>query len=335
MKIWIWVVCIVCFWQFPIKAETVDIELIRYREATRLADQQRFIQAAQQWHQLSVHFLLSDDPLSKRKMWQYAGLAEALAAISANRENNVIAYRYWADSTRYLMTGGTNWELMKKKLQHRYENGNRLLSTFMQVGGLSADDILQQDLAMLQIWRDKLALFSFTSPKLGLSARQTAVVAVDPKQNSQANFNNRQANHHSVFQPNKALTGLTSGHFPDQQMVPRKEFSKPDIAEPESIRSTPSISARASSELSSSELSTQEPSTSKMSMLEPAIVNSVGLIENSEIPLTTRESGENISSSAPINVHPPARGNILTNESESVEAIQRRSFAPEPETKSD
>ncbi len=314
MKIWMWIMILVCFCQFPVKAQTVEIELNRYQEATNLAEQRRFNQAAQQWHQLSVSFLLAEKQLGRRKMWQYAGLAEALAAISADRVNNVIAYRYWADSTRYFMTGGTNWALIKKQMQGRYEIGNRLLSTFMQAGVLSAaDDILQQDLAMLQIWHDELAIFSFSSPKLGLSAKKTAAVAVEPEQNSPASFNNRQASHHSAFQPNKALTGLASAHFPDQQVIPREEFNKPDISEPDSSRSTQSTSA-----LSISALSISGPSIPEKSNTEPAIVKPVA-----------------VPSSMSIIVHPPARGNILTSEHESVEAIQRRSFAPVPEIKED
>lgn len=322
-KIWMWIMILGCFCQFPIKAETVEVELKHYQEATRLAEQRRFNQAAQQWHQLSVSFLLAEKQLGKRKMWQYAGLAEALAAISADKVNNIIAYRYWADSTRYFMTGGTNWALMKKQLQHRYEIGNRLLLTFMQAGGLSADDILQQDLSMLQIWHDKLAIFSFTSPKLGLSARKAAAVTVAPEQNSQASFNNRQAGHHSAFQPNKALTGLASVDFPDQQVIPREEFSTPDTLEADSSLATQPTSALSISELSISELSILGPpaselSASELSNTEPAIVKPVA-----------------VPSSMSVTVHPPARGTTLTSEHESVEAIQRRSFAPVPEKKED
>ncbi|GHA51894.1 hypothetical protein GCM10007086_27280 [Photobacterium aphoticum] len=146
-----------------------------------MVSQGRYTQAAEQWHRLSLAFLSAESQLGRKKMWQYAGTAEALAAMAADKANDAMAYQYWADSTRYLMTGGTDWLQMRKKLHRRFEQANTLLSTQLQVADVasSVDLEWQQTLSQLQVWDEKLTVFSFAAPKLGMEdMRQQAAASL-------------------------------------------------------------------------------------------------------------------------------------------------------------
>ncbi|KXI22252.1 hypothetical protein [Photobacterium sanguinicancri] len=149
-------------------ASPVDVEISLYSKATFLAKSGRYKQAAEQYHRLSILFLSSEAKLGRKNMWQYAGLAEALAAIAADKTNSAKAYQYWADSMRYFMTGGTNWDQMKQKLHMRYEAANTQLSTQLQINDFTAtiDEHWQNELDTLQAWDEKLNFFSFTSLNL-------------------------------------------------------------------------------------------------------------------------------------------------------------------------
>ncbi|WP_051902060.1 hypothetical protein, partial [Photobacterium sanctipauli] len=199
-----------------VKAAAVDVELSHYAKATHLANLGRYQQASEQWHRLTIIFLSSEAKLGRKRMWQYAGLSEALAAAAADKANSADAYQYWADSTRYLMTGGTNWDQMRKKLHRRYERANTLLSTQLQVADLasSVDAEWQQELSTLQTWDEKLGLYRFSSPKLGLQDTrhdQAVKEAIPPPKPM------------TTYQPRggaKKLSGLSKTFSNEQQFVP-------------------------------------------------------------------------------------------------------------------
>ncbi|MGF1683609.1 hypothetical protein [Photobacterium minamisatsumaniensis] len=199
-------------------AATVDVALSHYTKATHLASLGRYEQASEQWHRLTIIFLSSEAKLGRKRMWQYAGLSEALAAVAADKANNADAYQYWADSTRYLMTGGTNWDQMRKKLHRRYERANTLLSTQLQVADLasSIDAEWQQELTTLQVWDEKLGLYRFKSPKLGLQDARDYQV---PSNIQPAPIQKPV----TVYQPRtggKKLSGLNKTFSNEQQFVP-------------------------------------------------------------------------------------------------------------------
>ncbi|AJR08312.1 hypothetical protein C9J03_12955 [Photobacterium gaetbulicola] len=203
----------------PLKgiASTVDVELNYYTKANYLVSAGRYQQASEQWHRLTILFLSSEAKLGRKRMWQYAGLSEALAAISADKANDAMAYQYWADSTRYLMTGGTNWKQMKKKLHRRYEHANTLLSTQLQVADLasSIDSEWENELAVLQSWDEKLSLFSFESPKLGLADGQDRGAAIQPVTATPKVI--------PAYQPpqgGKKLSGLNTSYSKGQHVIP-------------------------------------------------------------------------------------------------------------------
>lgn len=344
-----------CCYQVTAYAQPVNVELKYYSKANHYLGQGKYKLAAKQWHQLSLVFLRSEAKLGNRHMWQYAGLAEALAAMSAEKTNDVIAYQYWADSGRYLMTGGTNWPLVQKQLHQRFETTNTQLSAFMQVNDLTANDSdqWQQDLSILQVWNDKLAVFTFSSPKLGLSSKRH-VTAVNQQQPI--------VNYKGAFQPNKKLSGLGAATFRGNQITPVVINS--DINEQQNVQEL------MMTEITIPETTTEEMLTESVSsegtvpkagvpkgvssripaaglslpivIDEPAIEHEP-LVDINEIELEINEIEPEINVKPVLTPtpkltgepdvkqfqeNPLARGNMATIKDENVEALQRRSFAP-------
>ncbi|MDR8526140.1 hypothetical protein [Shewanella fidelis] len=152
----------------------LSLSLKPFSKGNYLVKKGAYDQAAAHWHQLSIQFMSNSQNLSPQQMWQNAGLAASLAAIAADKAQDPIAYQYWADSTRYLLTGGTNWSQLQQQLHQRFETANTQLSVAMQVNDINAaiDASLDLELSVLQVWDDKLAIFEFSSPRLGLNRLQ-------------------------------------------------------------------------------------------------------------------------------------------------------------------
>jgi len=330
-------------------AQTVQVNLVHFNKATYLISQGRYMQAAKHWHQLSLLFLRSEQQLGTRDMWQHAGLAEALAAMSASHAERAISYQYWADSTRYLLTGGTNWQQMQKNLHRRYENMNSQISSFIQVNELSinADDQWQTDLNILQVWNDKLAIFSFSAPKFGLNRQQSDVAS---KFNSQ-----RTTPRHKRYKRTRKLTGLNGQTFYGQQVSP----TAPILLESAINPSLPLINKAAPVETietieSKVELIDEINATSKTEGIsiigDGGVINEVMPLSlstdmpktitlgNKKTPLnnTTQidiefEPAENTHYSTKDIILQPSQiphANIAIQDSEKVESRQRRTFIP-------
>ncbi|MCL1049291.1 hypothetical protein L2755_06780 [Shewanella abyssi] len=155
----------------PAFAEALNLELRPFSKGNYLLAKGRYPQAATHWHKLSAVLLSNPNKVSRQEMWQSAGLAASLAAIAADKAEDPIAYQYWSDSTRYLLTGGTNWSQIQQQLHQRLETANTQLSVAMQVSDVTSaiDENLDIELTALQLWQEKLNFFSFTTPKLGLN----------------------------------------------------------------------------------------------------------------------------------------------------------------------
>ncbi|MEZ8742081.1 hypothetical protein AB6E21_18735 [Photobacterium swingsii] len=232
------VLCLLMLFPFlsTANASAVDVDISLYSKATFLAKSGRYKQAAEQYHRLSIMFLSSEAKLGRKNMWQYAGLAEGLAAIAADKSNSAKAYQYWADSMRYLMTGGTNWDQMKHKLHMRYEAANTQLSTQLQINDFAAtiDEHWQNELDTLQAWDEKLDFFSFSSPKLGL---------VDRSQAGSTAVNASQVKPKVMYQPpsssGKKLSGLNNSFSQSKQFapVPAADPTPEPLSEPEPAES--------------------------------------------------------------------------------------------------
>ncbi|MCL1147559.1 hypothetical protein AB4298_02725 [Shewanella sp. 10N.261.52.F9] len=194
-----------------------NISLKPFSKGNYLLKKGAYDQAAAHWHQLSILFMTNSQQLSPQEMWQSAGLAVSLAAIAADKAQDPIAYQYWADSTRYLLTGGTNWSQLQQQLHQRFETANTQLSVAMQVNDINTgiDASLDLELSALQIWDDKLQIFEFSSPRLGLNRHeQSNVIAPMPYSTEQT----------EQGAGNKKLSGIetTGSQQPSFTLAPKK-----------------------------------------------------------------------------------------------------------------
>lgn len=290
-------------------ARVVDIELSIYGKGTMLANSPRDRQSADYWHQLSNKIMASESKLGAQKMWQYAGLSEALAAIAANKRNDVKAYEYWSNSTRYLLTGGTEWSQMQKYLHRRYENINTQLSTQLTTSdvGVSLDNQWQQELSILQIWEDKIGVFTFKGPKLGL------------KSNSSGDYSNGGAiatpNYNSTrviktSNGKKKLTGLGGSFSRGQSIIPvASEGEKSDLDDTKIIEVE---------ELSmSSEMSRSSGKNSDIVVITPDEKFDYRTVEkDNKLPVEE------------VTYNPIHKANIGNVDENTVEVLQRRTFIP-------
>lgn len=205
-------------WSAVLLASPMEVELSYFSKASHLANAGKYHQAAEQWHRLTIVILSSEAKLGRKRMWQYAGLSEALAAIAADKANDAVAYQYWADSTRYLMTGGTTWERVRKSLHRRYEHASTLLSTQLQVADLASgmDSQWEQDYVVLQTWEQKLGVFHFQSPKLGLSDHTQADRVMSQSVPSVPAYQPAAVS----IQGKKKLSGMSNAFSHEQQFAP-------------------------------------------------------------------------------------------------------------------
>lgn len=293
-------------------ARVVDIELSIYGKGTMLANSPRERQSADYWHQLSNKIMASESKLGAQKMWQYAGLSEALAAIAANKRNDVKAYEYWSNSTRYLLTGGTEWSQMQKYLHRRYENINTQLSTQLTSSdvGISLDNEWQQELTILQIWEDKLGVFTFKGPKLGL------------KSNSSGDYSNSGGG--AIATPHynstraiktsngkKKLTGLGGSFSRGQSIIPvASEGEKSVLDDDTKIIEVEELST-------SSEMSRPSGKNSDIVVITP----------DEEFDYRTVEK-ENKLPVEEVTYNPIHKANIGNVDENTVEVLQRRTFIP-------
>ncbi|MGR5061388.1 hypothetical protein [Photobacterium sp. DNB22_13_2] len=294
--------CLVAFMPIKAMASAVDVELNYYSKASHLVNAGRYQQASVQWHRLTILFLSSEAKLGRKRMWQYAGLSEALAAISADKDNDAMAYQYWADSTRYLMTGGTNWKQMKKKLHRRYEHANTLLSTQLQVADLasSIDSEWEKELAVLQSWDEKLSIFSFESPKLGLADRQerdilNQATSIQPKVSP-------------VYQPpqgGKKLSGLNTSHSKELHVIPTGEQALSSTAPSVSVSEATTPQVVEADRGHSREGSGIDPGSKKALVPTESSVSRHLVVSDTEVKLETApvmSKGIDISGSTPVKV---------------------------------
>lgn len=179
------ILCLTLLFSHALHAQPQLISLKPFSKGNYLLAKDAYAKAAEHWQQLSVLLISNPQGLPPQEMWQNAGLAASLAAIAADKVGDPIAYQYWSDSTRYLLTGGTNWPQLRQQLHQRYETANTQLSVAMQVNDINGgiDATLDLELSVLQIWNDKLKLFEFNSPKLGLSRFDHPAATLPPSPN--------------------------------------------------------------------------------------------------------------------------------------------------------
>lgn len=305
-------------------ANVQSVELRLFSQPTLLAGNGRYKQAAEQYHRLSIQILASESKLGTDKMWQYAGLAEALATVCANLDNDAKAYEYWANSVRYLLTGGTDWSQLRQYLHQRNEQANTQLLTQMQTFDVAGgyDQSWENDAAVLQVWQEKLNLFTFNGPRTGMRASApSANIASEPV--APAAVPSVGA---ASVPGEKKLKGIESNFSQAPSFAPVPEQVAPVTSE-SSTQATSTIP-----QTNRHLIQTQtKPSESGNVLATPIEEFDYESMEREPTPEPSEGRDTNASSEAQPERSVP-RANIDAESTSGVEAIQRRSFAPLPTT---
>ena len=143
---------------------------------TLLLSQGRYSQAATLMHQQANRALSLESQIGTKEMWQTAALADALAAMAAEKVEDPVAYEYWSNSVRYFLMGGSNWNQYRQQLQVDYKAFDAQFSIATNSDGPSAyvDDAWIQFSSLIHIWDQKLNFFRYESPSAGLIRKQPA-----------------------------------------------------------------------------------------------------------------------------------------------------------------
>ncbi|AYV22824.1 MULTISPECIES: hypothetical protein [Vibrio] len=305
-------------------AQVQDVELRVFSQPTLLAGNGRFKQAAEQYHRLSLQILASEAKLGTEKMWQYAGLAEALATVCANLDNDPKAYEYWANSVRYLLTGGTEWSQMQQYLHQKNEQANTQLLTQMQTFDVAGgyDQSWENDAAVLQVWQEKLNLFAFSGPKIGLKSTRTQTSLPSSTPPPVAT---------QTVPGQKKLKGIESNFSQSQGFVP-KPASQPNET-PEGINNAAPTSAPARAVVTNRHLiqTSPAPAENEVTIIATPIDEfDYEAAERDEINALANEADLGDLDNTLSTERQVPRANIGAESSSGVEAVQRRSFAPVP-----
>lgn len=143
---------------------------------TLLLSQGRYSQAATLMHQQANRALSLESQIGTKEMWQTAALADALAAMAAEKVEDPVAYEYWSNSVRYFLMGGSNWIQYRQQLQVDYKAFDAQFSIATNSDAPSAyvDDAWIQFSSLIDIWDQKLNFFRYESPSVGLIRKQPA-----------------------------------------------------------------------------------------------------------------------------------------------------------------
>ncbi|WP_299494609.1 hypothetical protein [uncultured Shewanella sp.] len=296
-------------WHSAVLAVTKELDLTPYTKTNYLLSKGRYKQVAEHWDKLSILLLANRNGLDQQTMWQSAGLAAALASIAADKNNDPIAYQYWADSTRYLLTGGTNWQQVQAHLHQRLETANTQLSVVLQVndvtGGL--DESLEKELSVLQVWDDKLDFFAFTAPKLGLNKY------TEPSQTNQAASNVRQTNRARPTHQEKSngqqkkLSGFDANFSQTQSFI-----GAPTVTQTDDVSSKNQLDP---------EKNLTDDSNKEEHNDDSSIEGKETVINGSDSALSSAAQGHIQPSTAP---SPMVRGNLSIIEEQQYESRQKR-----------
>jgi hypothetical protein len=150
---------------------------------TLLLSQGRYAQAATLMHQQANRALSLEHKIGTQEMWQTAGLADALAAMAAEKAKDPAAYEYWSNSVRYFLMGGSNWNQYSQQLLIDYKAFDARFSIATNSGGPTAfvDDAWIQFASLIDIWEQKLDFFRYESPSAGLIQKQPTNTLPTPR----------------------------------------------------------------------------------------------------------------------------------------------------------
>ncbi|WP_260260568.1 hypothetical protein [Vibrio intestinalis] len=271
MKRWIWILWFVSSTLMAIEKPVVDA----LTTPTLLLGQGRYAQAAASFHLQSTLMLTLEKQLGVKAMWQAAGLAEGLAAIAAEKDQDPIAYEYWGNSVRYFLMSGSNWESLQAELHQEFEQANTRLQSNASVTGVGAilDNHWLQLFTLVEVWQDKLNYFAYKAPSSELA---TAVIQSAGSQGNEPPSSGTQL---KQFSPKKQLQ-LDAGFKAKQTFDPSLAIP-PTTPAPKGEKDTKSSTGL---QLKSSE--PQNPQTTNPQQPKPSTSQTV--------------SGDNIKTSAPV-----------------------------------
>ncbi|MBW3695783.1 hypothetical protein EK599_08755 [Vibrio sp. T187] len=295
-----WLVLIILFPlnAFALTKQSVDL----LTKPTLLLSQGRYAQSADSFHRQSNLILSQERKLGTENMWKSAGLAAGLAAISAEKNKNAIAYEYWANSVRYFLLGGTTWESYQKEIRYEFEQANTRLQVSMQQSdsGATLDEAWLQKLSIIEVWEDKLGFFSFRSPALGLSSASVKAQIIETQVESPQ---------YQKYNPQSKLS-ISPSYTANPTFI-----AKPD----NSVQESTVLSSKGDVVEPLEEKSTQ------VVIIATPIEEPIATIDELEAKEVEPKIAEG---EVPENkqIH---RGNLEAGSTQGVSAVQRRSFAPE------
>ncbi|MCY9803705.1 hypothetical protein OTK51_09665 [Vibrio scophthalmi] len=297
---------------------------------TLLLGQGRYAQAADSFHTQSTVVLTLERQLGTKGMWQVAGLAEGLAAIAAEKNNDPVAYEYWSNSVRYFLMSGENWSQLQSQLHQDFEQSTTRLQVNMAPGdtGATIDNTWLQLFSLIEVWQEKLDYFSYRSPSSGLAQQVTQQSKKSAlNENSSNGSQLRQYSPNKQLQLNDAFKGK-QGFQPDVRT--KSEESKPIRVPTKHVVPTATDSLSNDSSLKLNERQPkfeQAPAT----IVTPIVVE--GEITETDHLGRSHESVAQESRQLDQQSEDKliSRGNLGTKSGKGVEASQRRSFTPSTE----
>ena len=284
--------------------------------------QGRYAQAANSFHVQASKAMLMERKLGTKNMWRTAGLLEGLAAICAEKNNDPVAYEFWANSVRFFLMGGTNWDDVKAGLYRELElNTNRMqVNVVPGDAGLDVEEYQLQLVALIDIWDKKLSVLNYSSPSPGLMSSTSEIIR-EQSQVSQSGEGLRQYGPNTKLAIDTQFTEKQTFVVEPYQVVENNEKNTlPPEAQPSALRGVP-YQSRQNTELESS-LINEDGSES--------IVEVMPIKKNHAISEFDQASDEVQQQDAPTNKSSQqiSRGSPEKQVIEPVQASQRRSFFP-------
>ncbi|NOH79683.1 hypothetical protein F0231_07985 [Vibrio sp. RE86] len=266
---------------------------------TLLLSQGRYAQASSAFHTQANKALVLEKSIGREEMWRAAGLLEAIAAMSAEKQSDPAAYEYWANSVRYFLMGGTTWEELKRSIRQDYEQVSSIIGVNIVPGdsGFTVDDATLQFYSFVEIWDTKLQFFLYNAPKSGLiNQAQTNLAAPSTESNSTTGQQLKQ------YSPNSKL--MIGNNFSEKQSF---------VVAPSEVEMTQQGDEAQS--VSESDVEQRIETTVATPIDAPILIEEVEKEEKAKETLNAPQ--QQIS-----------RGNADADITKPVQATQRRSFAP-------
>ncbi|WP_114767032.1 hypothetical protein [Vibrio rhodolitus] len=282
---------------------------------TLMLSKGRFAQAAESFHAQSTLALTMERKLGTKQMWQLAGLAEGLAAMAAEKNQDPIAYEYWANSVRYFLMSGTSWVDVQGQLHQEYEQSNSRLNVSMPINdtGISVDNTWLELFSLIEVWQERMNYFNYRQPSsdLALQANRASNLTVET-QVSGANTGEQLRQ----YSPNSQLK-LSTGFQTKQTFIPTQSESK--------------LNPSRHSAIGQSKHDNQTHEASAQTLEQPNVIASPVKLDRefTEQDMTqevnnTQSKREDLSEDTG-----KFRANLDAQSSKGISATQRRSFSPE------